>query len=142
MPKIQYPKNLSPTTGKILNATHTGKLQLGNVTFDCCVLENGARNLPPYFGGLTNDLIYDRLAPGILEELKRTLPKDDQGRCEGYFHQKLTVDIGNPKLREHIASVVTLMKLSADWSDFKNKLDQIHPKYMLNMFNEDQIFLF
>lgn len=102
---------------------------------------DGARNLPPYFGGITNDLIYERLAPGILEELKRILPKDDNGKREGYLHQKLTVDTGHPKLREHIASVVTLMKLSKNWHEFKDKLEMIHPKYMLNMFS-NQILLF
>jgi hypothetical protein len=29
---------------------------------------------PQYFGGLTNDIIYSRLAPGVLDELKRVIP--------------------------------------------------------------------
>jgi hypothetical protein len=32
-----------------------------------------------------------------------------------------------PKLREHLGSVVAIMKLSADWYDFKAKLDRVHP---------------
>jgi hypothetical protein len=35
---------------------------------------------------------------------------------------------GYPKLREHLGSVVTIMKLSRDWQDFTIKLDQIHPR--------------
>ncbi|GAA4175677.1 hypothetical protein [Gryllotalpicola koreensis] len=42
-------------------------------------------------------------------------------------------DIGYPKLREHLGSVVTLMKLSTNWTDFKAKIDLIHPSYKKNM---------
>jgi hypothetical protein len=30
---------------------------------------------PQYFGVLTNDIVYKRLAPGVLDELKRVTPK-------------------------------------------------------------------
>ncbi len=35
---------------------------------------------PQYFGTLTNDLVYKRLAPGVLDELKRVTPRDEKGR--------------------------------------------------------------
>jgi len=93
-------------------------------------LDFSAENVkrPQYFGILTNDIVYDRLAPGVLDELKRTTPKNDKGRRTHKYFQKLTQDIGYPKLREHLGSVVTLMKLSSDYPDFKKKLDQIHPR--------------
>ena len=84
---------------------------------------------PAYFGHLTNDVVYKRLAPGVLEELKRQTPRDSKGRLKDRLHQRLTTDLGHPKLREHLASVVTLMKLSEDWDDFKDKIDRIHPRY-------------
>ncbi len=84
---------------------------------------------PQYFGHLTNDIIYKRLAPGVLDELKRTVPKTASGKTKGTLHQKLTPELGHPKLREHLASVVTAMKLSDDYSDFKCKLDRLHPRY-------------
>lgn len=84
---------------------------------------------PQYFGYLTNDIIYKRLAPGVLEELKRVSPKDKHGKTKSRLFQKLTDNIGYPKLREHMASVVTIMKLSNDYTDFIMKLDQIHPRY-------------
>ncbi|GAA0254682.1 hypothetical protein GCM10010492_64350 [Saccharothrix mutabilis subsp. mutabilis] len=83
---------------------------------------------PQYFGRLTNDIVYKRLAPGVLEELKRVTPKNESGRPKHKFFQRLTANIGYPKLREHLGSVVTLMKLSTDWQDFIIKLDQIHPR--------------
>ena len=85
---------------------------------------------PQYFGTLTNDIVYRRLAPGVLEELKRITPKSDEtGRRKHKYFQRLTANQGYPKLREHLGSVVTLMKLSEDWDDFVAKLNQIHPRY-------------
>lgn len=77
----------------------------------------------PYLGVLTNDVVYDRLAPGVRAELRKTVPKGTQ------LHRGLTTDLGHPKLREHIASVVTIMKLSDAYGDFQQKLDRIHPKF-------------
>lgn len=83
---------------------------------------------PQYFGGLTNDIVYDRLAPGVREELKKVQKKPSHK-----LFQHLTSNVGYPKLREHLGSVVTLMKLSRDWPDFKAKLDLIHPSLKKNM---------
>jgi P63C domain len=84
---------------------------------------------PQYFGHLTNDIVYRRLAPKILEELRRVTPRREDGRLKHHLHRRLTNDVGHPKLREHLASVVTIMKLSADYADFTQKLDMIHPRY-------------
>ncbi|MBN3571319.1 P63C domain-containing protein [Burkholderia cenocepacia] len=83
---------------------------------------------PQYFGVLTNDIVYRRLAPGVLDELKR-VSKGENGRPKHKLFQKLTQNIGYPKLREHLGSVVTLMKLSDNYRDFIQKLDKIHPPY-------------
>lgn len=64
----------------------------------------------------------------MLDELKKVTPRDEAGRRKHRFHQRLTSNIGYPKLREHLGSVVTLMKLSGDWEDFTRKLDRIHPR--------------
>lgn len=84
---------------------------------------------PQYFGYLTNDVIYKRLAPGVLDELKRTEPKTPSGKRKGTIQQRLTPDLGHPKLREHLASVTTIMALSDHYEDFMAKLDRRHPKY-------------
>jgi len=83
---------------------------------------------PRYFGLLTNDIVYDRLAPGVLEELKRVNPKDDIGRRKHRHFQWLTSNVGYPKLREHLGAVVATMKLSMDWHDFRAKLDKNYPR--------------
>lgn len=89
---------------------------------------NATVQRPQYFGHLTNDIVYKRLAPGVLKELKSVTPRNESGRPKHKLFQHLTSNVGYPKLREHLGSVVTLMKLSDDWDDFNGKLDQIHPR--------------
>ena len=84
---------------------------------------------PQYFGVLTNDIVYKRIAPGVLEELKRVQRKGSTGRPKDKLFQRLTQNAGYPKLREHLGSVVTLMKISPDWAAFKAHLDRIHPRF-------------
>ena len=84
---------------------------------------------PQYFGLLTNDIVYKRLAPGVLDELKRITPRDENERPRHRYFQRLTSNVGYPKLREHLGSVITMMKLSNEWKEFMEKIDQIHPKY-------------
>lgn len=35
----------------------------------------------------------------------------------------------DPKMREHLVSVTTIMKLSDEYDDFEVKLDRVHPRY-------------
>ncbi len=84
---------------------------------------------PQYFGHLTNDIIYARLAPAVLDELRATTPKDDNGRRKHHFHRRLTDDIGHPKLREYMAAVLTVMQLSDNYDDFIAKLDRVRQRY-------------
>jgi hypothetical protein len=88
---------------------------------------------PQYFGVLTNDIVYKRLAPGVLGELKRVTPRRDSGRLKHHYFRRLTSNVGYPKLREHLGSVVAIMKLSRDWADFTQKLDHIHPRFGGNL---------
>ena len=86
---------------------------------------------PQVIGHLTNDVIYSRLAPGVLVELRKKSPKDDKGRRHYHLHRWTTEDIGHPKLREHLASVITLMKVvpNKSWRKFMSMLNRALPKY-------------
>lgn len=86
-------------------------------------------NRPQYFGHLTNDVVYDRLAPGVREELKKQTPRDAKGRHSTQLHRRLTTDLGHPKLREHMAAVVALMTISNSWEQFIDHLDQARPRW-------------
>lgn len=86
-------------------------------------------NNPSYFGHLTNNIVYKRLAPGVLVALKKNTPKSKNGNNTAKLFQSLTNETGYPKLKEHLGSVITLMKLSKDYNEFTKKLDFIHPLY-------------
>lgn len=81
---------------------------------------------PQYFGVLTNDIVYKRIAPNVLEELKKQSKKATKGTK---LFQALTPNIGYQKLREHLSSTVTIMKLSDDYPDFIWKMNKIHPRF-------------
>lgn len=84
---------------------------------------------PSYFGTLTNNIVYARLAPAVLEELKKLTPRRSDGRPKHHLHRRLSSDTGHPKLREHLASVISLMKISDDYDTFMRFLDRAHPKF-------------
>ncbi len=88
--------------------------------------------MPRYFGVLTNDIVYRRLAPGVLIELRRVTPRDGKGRLKHKLFQRLTDDVGHPKLLQHLGSVVTLMRMSDndDYAGFEKLLDRMHPRQM------------
>jgi hypothetical protein len=83
---------------------------------------------PPYFGKLTNEIVYSRLAPGVLAELRQKNPANTAGHRRHRHFQWLTQDVGHPKLREHLATATALMKISPDWETFIGHLDQVAPK--------------
>jgi hypothetical protein len=84
---------------------------------------------PPYFGHLTNDIIYRRLAPGVWKELKAKAKKDLETKSATHLHRHLTPDVGDPRLKDMITKVTTVMQLSNQWGDFKNKLDRVAPAF-------------
>ena len=43
------------------------------------------------------------------------------------YHQWFNEESGHPKLKEHIAGVMALMRVSYDWPDFMSKVDMAFP---------------
>lgn len=85
---------------------------------------------PRYVGHWTNDIIYSRLAPGVLTELKKKNPSDLPGkRRKRKFFQYLTEDIGDPVLKELLMKVIFLMRGCNRWSEFKRILERSAQKY-------------
>lgn len=83
---------------------------------------------PGVVGRYTTDVVYERLAPGIVEELERINPKNDRGNRRTRHHQWLSEDIGHPALAQHIHAVVGFMRASAGWDEFIGLLDRAFPK--------------
>jgi hypothetical protein len=94
---------------------------------------------PQLVGKLTNDVIYKRLPPGVLEELQVKNPPNEKGRRKYRHHQFLTEGIGNPHLEKHLASVTALMRASTNWGGFKRLLERAYPlnaAVQLDLFGE------
>lgn len=83
---------------------------------------------PSVLGHYTNEIVYRRLAPGVLNELQRKNPTLPTGRRESHHHRWFTPEIGHPKLKEHLAAVIALMKISDDWVVFQERLTTVYPK--------------
>jgi hypothetical protein len=80
-------------------------------------------------GKYTNDLVYDRLAPGVKDELNRLTPRNEKGRLKHRLFQHLTSDVGHPKLREHLGAVVMALRMSETWDDFMRTMNKHLPKF-------------
>src|SRR5712692_2270672 len=78
-------------------------------------------------GKLTNHLVYEKLPPGVLDELRRKNPTDETGRRKHKHHQFLTNDVGNPHLEKHLAVVTTLMRISPNWRVFMSHFSRAFP---------------
>jgi hypothetical protein len=91
----------------------------------------------PLVGKFTDNLVYERLAPGVKDRLKELVGRDDSGRLKHKMFQRLTDNIGEPKLREHLSSVVALMKAADEWKQFMKMLDRALPRHRaLPLFDE------
>ncbi|MEI9987929.1 MAG: P63C domain-containing protein [Aliidongia sp.] len=82
----------------------------------------------PYIGKLTNYLVYDRLPPGVLDELRDRNPTlEGTGRRRWKHHQFLSEDIGQPDLRDHLLQTIAIMRGSRKWDDFVLAFERAFP---------------
>ena len=82
----------------------------------------------PFIGNYTNDIVYDRLAPGVLDELKKINPKAEKRYRKAKHLQYLTRNWGYIKLREHLAGVIAIMRVSPNWDRFMSNLKRAYKK--------------
>lgn len=82
---------------------------------------------PAYVGKLTNELVYEKLPPGVLAELRSKNPVVQSGRRRYKHHQFLTEEIGDPHLERHLAVVTALMRVSSNWTAFRRLFDRAFP---------------
>ena len=84
---------------------------------------------PSVIGHYTNDIVYSRLAPGIVKKLKELNPKTEKGFRKDRHHQFFTRDMGFPELTQHISNLIFLMKGATNWARFHRALDRAAPRY-------------
>lgn len=99
-------------------------------------------NRPSVVGHYTNDIVYSRLAPGILTELRSVNPTSSNGTRDHRHHQHLTDEIGHPALQQHIHTLLAFMRANTNWPAFMRLVDRSFPKigetYMLAL-DDDEI---
>ena len=91
-----------------------------------------AKNRYSVVGHYTRDLVFERLAPGLLPELERRSPKNEKGERKGKLHQWLTADLGDPLLSQHMHTLIMFQRLAIanghGWNKFVKTVDQVLPK--------------
>lgn len=85
-------------------------------------------NRPSCVGTYTNNLIYERLAPGVLAELERINPVTESGYRRHNHHQWLTDDVGHVALSQHMHTTIAFMRASTTWEGFLKLMDSALPK--------------
>lgn len=84
---------------------------------------------PQFVGKIINDIVYERIAPLVYDELKRKNPKLGNGYRRYKFHQFLTSDTGKPALERHLAILHSFAVASDyNWARFMFLLDKANPK--------------
>lgn len=84
---------------------------------------------PSVVGHLTNDVVYERLSPGTLSELKKLTPGNSRNHKKDHNFHHFIRDINHPQLREHLFAVISLMKAFANWGQFHRALQRALPKH-------------
>lgn len=83
---------------------------------------------PKIIGKLTEELVYKRLPPGVLEKIREENPVVYKGGTrKRRHHQHLSGDVGNPHLERQLISVTTLLRISRTWEEFKDVFERSHP---------------
>jgi hypothetical protein len=88
---------------------------------------------PRALAQITNDLVYERLAPGVLDELKKKNPVVKDGRRKAKHFQWLTENKGHPELQKHLAKITGWAQMARamdqTWEVFYRFVNQHKPKY-------------
>lgn len=85
-------------------------------------------NPPQCVAQYTKDLVYERLAPGVMEELEKLNPVVSVNGRLAKHHQFLTPSVGHQALDTHLTKLLTLMKATDSWKHFIGSVNTVLPK--------------
>ena len=63
----------------------------------------------------------------VLAGLRVKNPTLPSGHRKNRHHQWFTPDLGHPRLKEHLAAVIALMRASANWGQFQRNFKRAFP---------------
>lgn len=99
----------------------------------------GWQGMPLAMGHVVNNVVYSRLAPGVLEELKMRNPKDEISKKRRVaHHQWLSQSTGIAALDSHIRVVMGFARASANWDQFMHLLSLSCPIVSSGAFENEQ----
>lgn len=90
---------------------------------------NPKRQRPGVLANYTDNFVYKRIAPQLLETLREKNPIIKPGRRAVKLFQWLTGDVGEPNLKAHLEGVIALMKVSHNWNEFIRYINRVYPRY-------------
>lgn len=88
----------------------------------------GSSRRPGVVGRYIRDLVYERLGPGVIEELERRNPSNGKGQRRARHHQWLSDDLGHPALSQHMHALLGFMRSEDDWRVFYQRFTRAFPK--------------
>jgi hypothetical protein len=98
-----------------------------------------AQKRPGIIGKWTNEYIYARMAPKLLEELEKRNPKTEKGYRKHKHFQFLTDEVGEPRLREFFGGHLALARATTNWRKYVSLVERAYPMIgdQLSMFDDD-----
>jgi hypothetical protein len=92
----------------------------------------GTTRRTPQVGKLINFLVYDRLPPGVHDELRRLNPRTSKGYRVHKHHQFLA-NTGNEHLDRQISHVMLLMRIARTKAEFDDLFERAFPSPQLRL---------
>ena len=83
-----------------------------------------------YTGKFILKYIYEPLPPGVLEEMKDRVPKDEKGDRKSELWRTLSIKTGIPHLDAQIRDVTTAMRLSDNKAEFDRQFERLFGKQL------------
>ncbi len=78
---------------------------------------------------ITNDVVYGRLAPGLVRELRVRNPMLPTGQRAQKHHQWFNSEHGHPELETRLREIILLMKAARTWAGFMHSLNMTLQRY-------------
>lgn len=120
---------------ELLNYAKTFPMEFYKQVFRLKAWNWNAGRMSPIMGQIVNDLVYARLAPGVLEELKKRNPVTDKGYREHAHYRHLTPDVGHPALTRHLYELIGMARAFGvgEWGKYYDLVNHTFPKVNSSM---------
>jgi hypothetical protein len=115
-------------SGRLLEWTKTFPMDFYKEIFRLRGWPWNSGKMPPVVGKYVNDLVYERLAPGVLAELQRLNPVTEKGYRRHQHHRYLTKDVGHPALSHRLYELIGMARASEAWDKFYRLVDRTFPR--------------